>query len=422
MEDTDDLSKQSHQPIFPSPLVIVGSAAMDITSRACKQPGLESTHSLHSTTPGSVSLSPGGVGRNVAEATHRILSKTSSSQAPVLVSLVGEDIMGRVLRDELSRIGMRTDGLISTPEKTSAVCNMVMDTEGGLIAGVADMDIVESLEGKAIVERLNLYNPSLVAMDGNLKASAITDIVSHCNQHGGTVFFEPTSILKSTRIIPSTSAFLLSNPNSTSAPIAFASPNVLELKELWRETQSDSTDLTNSPTWWKTLDSFGLSSHFRMELDQLARLPASAQSGGTTLSFLTEEGIAQMAINLLPFFQHLVIKCGERGVIVVMRVSRQTKWASERSNIHRRCVVSSGSGNGDIVVFQHFPANQLPPDSIVNVTGAGDTLVASILASLVQNPKGFEDPDSLRGIIKDAQAAAALTLQSEFAVSPSLSS
>ena len=148
-EEIDDLSKQPHRP---SPLVIVGSAAMDITSRARKQPGLESTHSLHSTTPGSVSLSPGGVGRNIAEATHRILSKTStsSSQFPVLVSLVGRDTMGGVMRDGLSRIGMRTDGLISTRDKASAVCNMVMDTEGGLITGVADMDIIESLEGKAV--------------------------------------------------------------------------------------------------------------------------------------------------------------------------------------------------------------------------------------------------------------------------------
>jgi len=128
-----------------------------------------------------------------------------------------------------------------------------------------------------------------------------------------------------------------------------------------------------------------------------------------------------MAINLLPFFQHLVIKCGDRGVIVVMRVSRQTKWASERSNVHRRCIVSTGGGNGDIVVLQHFPAKYLPPESIVNVTGAGDTLVASILASLVQDPRGFEDPESLKEIMEDAQAAAVLTLESQFAVSPSLS-
>lgn len=131
-------------------MVIVGSAAMDITSRASKRPGMETTHCLHSTTSGSVYLSPGGVGRNIAEAAHRILSKEHGSQAPVLVSLVGEDIIGGVLRDELSRMDMRTDGLIPVPEKTSAVCNMVMDTEGGLVTGVADMDIIESLEGTAV--------------------------------------------------------------------------------------------------------------------------------------------------------------------------------------------------------------------------------------------------------------------------------
>ena len=113
-----------------------------------------------------MSLSPGGVGRNIAEAAHRILSKKSGSQSPVLVSLVGEDIMGGVLRNELSLLGMRTDGLILAPGKTSAVCNMVLDTEGGLITGVADMDIIESLEGKAVssshsVSRSNYANHSI---------------------------------------------------------------------------------------------------------------------------------------------------------------------------------------------------------------------------------------------------------------------
>ena len=143
-----DSLKYSYEPGSPSPLVIIGSAAMDITSRARKQHGMEATHSSHSTTPGSVSFSPGGVGRNIAEAAHRILSKKSCS--PVLVSLIGEDIMGGVLQNELSRIGMRTDGLIPILGKASAVCNMVLDTEGGLITGVADMDIIESLEGKAV--------------------------------------------------------------------------------------------------------------------------------------------------------------------------------------------------------------------------------------------------------------------------------
>lgn len=82
---------------------------------------METTHSLHSTAAGSVSLSPGGVGRNIAEAAYRILSKKSDSQTPVLVSLVREDTMAGVLRNELALIGMRTDGLILAPGKASAM-------------------------------------------------------------------------------------------------------------------------------------------------------------------------------------------------------------------------------------------------------------------------------------------------------------
>lgn len=123
---------------------------MDITSRTREQHGLKTIHDLHSTTPGSVFLSPGGVGRNIAEAAHRILFKNSSSRTPVLVSLVGKDIIGRVLQDELSQMGMRIDGLVLDTEKASAVCNMVIDAGGGLITGVADMHIIESLESGVV--------------------------------------------------------------------------------------------------------------------------------------------------------------------------------------------------------------------------------------------------------------------------------
>ena len=46
--------------------------------------------------------------------------------------------------------------------------------------------------------------------------------------------------------------------------------------------------------------------------------------------------------------------------------------------------------------------------------GAGDTLAVPILASLVQDPRGFENSESLKGTVEDAQVAAALTLKSEY--------
>lgn len=163
-----------------------------------------------------------------------------------------------------------------------------------------------------------------------------------------------------------------------------------------------------------------------MDLELLSRRDASDHCASQgNLAFLVENGVAQMAINLLPFFQHLVIKCGDLGVIVVMRLTgddaAQSSWSTESTNCHARYVVSHSS-TGDTVVLQHFPALQFPSDALINTTGAGDSLVGALLAALVQYPKAFHAVGSLQHTIDTAQQAAFLSLQSPYAVSPLLSS
>ena len=87
----------------------------------------------------------------MAEAAHRVsISKFQSrSSETMLVSYVGEDSLGRLLLEEMRTIGMRTDG-ITTGGRKSAVCNMVLDGSGNLIGGVADMDIIHSIEPKTV--------------------------------------------------------------------------------------------------------------------------------------------------------------------------------------------------------------------------------------------------------------------------------
>lgn len=125
-------------------LMIFGSAAVDITAQACDSHG---SLGKHSTSPGTVTTSLGGVGRNIAEAAHRVLSGTSSTLArsTLLVSPIGSDSFGRLLAEETARLGMRADGLLIMESQRSAVCNMVLDGSGNLIGGVADMAIIESL-------------------------------------------------------------------------------------------------------------------------------------------------------------------------------------------------------------------------------------------------------------------------------------
>lgn len=216
----------------------------------------------------------------------------------------------------------------------------------------------------------------------------------------------------------------LDRTDGTRSPITFASPNLLELSHIYHEARSSILDLFNHNVWWSVVDKFGLGSEWRMAVDQLARQPACPQTSKGTLSFLVEKGIAQMAVNLLPFFQHLVIKCGELGIIVAMRVPsdslQQSAWASKRSNPLERYVVAKRSDDADIVVLKHFPALAVERDSIINVTGAGDSLVGSLCAGLVKKPAAFRDPKDLDALVHLAQEAAVLSLQSEAAVSPLL--
>jgi pseudouridine-5'-phosphate glycosidase/pseudouridine kinase len=242
------------------------------------------------------------------------------------------------------------------------------------------------------------------------------DVTKHYN------FSEPTSIIKSTAILPAI-ALSLEAMDSNCAPIAFASPNIRELVQLDQASRTEPFDLTSHSIWWSVIDNFSLGSTFRMDLERLARMNTSNfDSSKGTLEFLVNQGVAQMAVKLLPFFQHLVIKCGEQGVIVAMRISQAdsltSPWAQKRSDPSERYVIARGT-NGETIVLQHFPA--LSINNVINVTGAGDSFVGALLAKLVQNPKLCQNPKSLHSAIFSAQRAAVLSLQSSCAVSPSLS-
>lgn len=224
-------------------------------------------------------------------------------------------------------------------------------------------------------------------------------------------------MIKSVSILPAISSALGSNFHGS--PVKFASPNLLELTELYKSARTDPWELTSHDYWWRTIDNFSIGSEFRLSLEQLARQDAG--SNGRTLSFLVDQGVAQMATNLLPFFQHLVIKCGDLGVLLAMRFPADdpTAWAGERSDARRRQIIAHGKA--EIVVIKHYLAHTIEPQYAINVTGAGDSLVGALLAALVQNPSAFSNPESLDGVIELGQSAAIETLRSPLAVSPSLS-
>ena len=176
---------------------------------------------------------------------------------------------------------------------------------------------------------------------------------------------------------------------------------------MYRTAISESFELNSHDNSWNVLDSMGLGTQFRLELELLTRIDVcdSAPTKGT-LKFLLETGVAQMAVNLLPFIQHLILKAGDKGLFTIFRlpprIAQQSAWKDEQSNIRERQVICRGRAGG-LMVLKHHPAISLDPHDVASVTGAGDTLVGTILATLVQQPDAFRHPQSLNNLITKAQ-------------------
>ncbi|KAF7310868.1 Indigoidine synthase A-like protein [Mycena chlorophos] len=385
-----------------SRIIVAGSAAIDITAQGPKASG-----STGSTFPGHVKFGLGGVARNMAEACHRLGGQ------PILVAPIGDDAWGSLLRDQTAAMGMATTGFIAHKGERTAVCNLFLEEDGELIAGVADMDITQNLDPRLVIAEIEARPPSLLALDGNLSADAIRTLVDFCTEAQIPVLFEPTSIPKSTRIIPAIAHCL---ERSAETPISFFTPNIAELKHA----TLDDNSITSTDAWWSAIDRMSLSETFRADLDRLSRRPVRDDGDASkTLDFLVTDGIAQMAIQLTPFFRHMFIKCGENGVFAVLKLAGTdaSGWQGVRSDPERRYVVARGDLPTEVLVLQHFPSF---PTAVLNTTGAGDSLVGSLLAGLVSSPSPLANHTLLAQLVERSQRAASLSLQSQFSVSPDL--
>lgn len=86
------------QLTFNLQIFVVGGVALDITATAVKRATFPSV--LHTSTPGGLRHTLGGVGRNVCETAMR------TGASAHLVSITGDDMQGKIVRQSLKDIGM----------------------------------------------------------------------------------------------------------------------------------------------------------------------------------------------------------------------------------------------------------------------------------------------------------------------------
>lgn len=260
--------------------LIIGGTVLDITSRLLPSP----FPAAGTSTPGHVRQSSGGVARNMAEACWRMGGE------PVLCSVVGDDVPGRALVGRMRSVGMSVDEVGTTGSPT-AVYSCVLDAEGGLIVGAADMrggwplalskaeddvtdlyfylsfSALDGLTADKVSAWLDKYlaggeeGTPLVVADGNVTVEGIREAIARCSAvkvpcecvlqlwirfEGsrladfqltfllGSVMFEPTSSVKAVRVVEALRGTARAVPqlSEIADKVSFITPNVDELEAM----------------------------------------------------------------------------------------------------------------------------------------------------------------------------------------------
>jgi pseudouridine kinase len=166
--------------------VVIGGSNMDLKARS-SGPAIS-----HTSNPGHGSMTPGGVGRNIAEMMARLGDRVH------LISVVGRDSLGENLMNHTAAAGVWMDHVVRT-ESSTGTYTAVLDANGELVVAIADMEATAEL-GPAQLQgaREVINNAELVVVDGNLTRAAVDHALDLAS--GTRTILEPVSVPKAARL------------------------------------------------------------------------------------------------------------------------------------------------------------------------------------------------------------------------------
>ncbi|RYO80179.1 hypothetical protein DL762_007766 [Monosporascus cannonballus] len=382
-------------------IMVAGSVAVDLSCDYTGQNAVSSpSPQPYTSNPARISQSIGGVGHNVALAAHRV----SESIRVQLCSMVGDDIAGSSVLSSLQSSGMDTSYIRQLSHEYHPACRTaqyvaVNDADKNLVMAMADMGIYTAHSFPTYWNSaVAASKPKWLVVDGNWAARDIRTWVQTGKRNHARVAFEPVSVEKSARLFCSPKG-LESLGVFPNASVDLATPNQYELAAMHAAAQQN--EYLDDPRWWGVIDSFGM----RGARDRFVRLTSAG---------MTDAGIPQQAVQLLPYVPTIITKLGSRGALlttVLKKDDPRLKDDAAEPFILARSLNDDASRVGGVYMRLYPSAESV--ESIVSVNGVGDTFLGVLIAGLAQGGR-------VENLIDVAQKGAVLTLRSRESVSDDL--
>ncbi|XP_065497754.1 uncharacterized protein LOC135992483 isoform X1 [Caloenas nicobarica] len=304
------------------------------------------------TNAGRVRRTFGGVGRNLADCLSRL------GLTPLFLSAIGKDEHSESLLSYCRHMDMST--VLQLEGKSTATYCAVVTSAGELSVGLGDMDIHQQITEQYVSQfKENLCQAPLVCIDGNVPLSTIQYVCQLAREHQLAVCYEPTDENKASK------PFL----SDSWKALTCISPNLQELRAINR-------------TLGNPLP---------------AELPSRLEDVLQTAMALARPLLAHLHCVVVTLGAHGVLLCGKSlggSISLCPGAHKQTAAAS--------------------LCATHYPAIHVGREEIVNVSGAGDSLMAGILAGMLTQ----HDTDTC---VRMGLLAASLSLRSYEPISPEIS-
>ena len=168
--------------------VVVGGVNMDIGGKPYQ-------HLLDAdSNPGSVRMSLGGVGRNIA---HNMALLGVDTR---MITAFGDDVYARQIAASCGELGIDISRALQVPGGTTSTYLFINDEHGDMRLAVSDMDIYDHITPAFLASRAPLLqNAQLVVVDTNIPADSLNWLAEHVKL---PIFADPVSIAKAEKLRP----------------------------------------------------------------------------------------------------------------------------------------------------------------------------------------------------------------------------
>ena len=188
--------------------VVVGAAAVDIKGKTAGH------LILGSSSPGEVRITLGGSARNMAESLGRFGVRT------LLLTVVGADSFGRMIRERTAAAGVDISRTITSTGYPSATYVTVLDSSGIPYVGIDDMAIVSAITPDYVFSQRDLIrHAKMIAIDANLAPRTLTTVFGLAHRYDIPVCVNPVSVALAPKLKSRLRDCSIITPNAAEAEI-----------------------------------------------------------------------------------------------------------------------------------------------------------------------------------------------------------